>query len=137
VPQDVSDANFSLVNAADPTKKALFSLSWDKHRRRPQFYSAQRIQRICNPRRHPDLQQQQDVFRFAHGIRISPRHGNTDSLTDEVTGSVYEREVSTDLPTSKQFLSPRLYLNTGATAAAIACDCAGLYLENRLLKDTP
>ena len=34
-----------------------------------------------------------------------------------------------DLPANTQFLSPRLYLNTGATAAAVAYDCAGLYLE--------
>jgi hypothetical protein len=26
-------------------------------------------------------------------------------------------------------LSPRLFLNTGATAAAVAFDCAGVYLE--------
>jgi hypothetical protein len=48
---------------------------------------------------------------------------------NEVTGAVYEREITTDLPASTQFLSPRLYLNTGATAAAVAYDCAGLYLE--------
>jgi hypothetical protein len=48
---------------------------------------------------------------------------------NEVTGAVFEREVTSDLPASTQFLSPRLYLNTGATAAAVAYDCAGLYLE--------
>ena len=48
---------------------------------------------------------------------------------NEVTGAVYEREITADLPASAQFLSPRLYLNTGATAAAVAYDCAGLYLE--------
>jgi hypothetical protein len=48
---------------------------------------------------------------------------------NEVTGAVYEREITTDLPATTQFLSPRLYLNTGATAAAVAYDCAGLYLE--------
>jgi hypothetical protein len=48
---------------------------------------------------------------------------------NEVTGTVFEREITSDLPASTQFLSPRLYLNTGATAAAVAYDCAGLYLE--------
>ena len=48
---------------------------------------------------------------------------------NEVTGAVYEREITADLPATTQFLSPRLYLNTGATAAAVAYDCAGLYLE--------
>ena len=28
-----------------------------------------------------------------------------------------------------QFLSPRLFMNTGATAAAVAYDCAGVYVE--------
>lgn len=46
---------------------------------------------------------------------------------NEVTGAVFEREITSDLPASTQFLSPRLYLNTGA--AAVAYDCAGLYLE--------
>jgi hypothetical protein len=48
---------------------------------------------------------------------------------NEVTGAVFEQEITADLPVITQFLSPRLYLNTGATAAAVAYDCAGLYLE--------
>lgn len=48
---------------------------------------------------------------------------------NEVTGAVFEQEITADLPANTQFLSPRLYLNTGATAAAVAYDCAGLYLE--------
>lgn len=50
-------------------------------------------------------------------------------VVDEVTGAVFEQEINTDLPAATQFLSPRLFLNTGATAAALAYDCAGLYLE--------
>ena len=50
-------------------------------------------------------------------------------VVNEVTGSVFEQEITADLPANTQFLSPRLYLNTGATAAAVAYDCAGLYLE--------
>ena len=48
---------------------------------------------------------------------------------NEVTGAVFEQEITTDLPANTQFLSPRLYLNTGATAAAVAYDCSGLYIE--------
>ena len=42
---------------------------------------------------------------------------------------VFEQEITTDLPASNQFLSPRLFMNNGATAAAVAFDCSGLYLE--------
>ena len=48
---------------------------------------------------------------------------------DEVSGAVFEQEVTADLPAANQFLSPRLFLNNGATAAAVAFDCAGVYLE--------
>jgi hypothetical protein len=48
---------------------------------------------------------------------------------DEATGTVFERELTTLLPASTQFLSPRLYMNNGATAAAVAFDCSGLYIE--------
>ena len=47
----------------------------------------------------------------------------------EVTGAVLEQEITADLPANTQFLSPRLYLNTGATAAAVAYDCSGVYVE--------
>ena len=46
-----------------------------------------------------------------------------------VTKLVFEQEITADLPAATQFLSPRLFLNTGATAAAVAYDCAGVYLE--------
>jgi hypothetical protein len=50
-------------------------------------------------------------------------------VVDEVSGAVFEQEVTADLPAATQFLSPRLFLNTGATAAAVAYDCAGVYVE--------
>lgn len=50
-------------------------------------------------------------------------------LVDEVSGAIFEDEITADLPANTQFLSPRLYLNNGATAATVAYDCAGLYLE--------
>ena len=48
---------------------------------------------------------------------------------NEVTGAIFEQEITADLPAATQFLSPRLFLNTGATAAAVAYDCAGVYVE--------
>ena len=50
-------------------------------------------------------------------------------VVDEVFGAIFEQEITADLPAVTQFLSPRLYLNTGPTAAAVAYDCAGVYLE--------
>lgn len=50
-------------------------------------------------------------------------------VVDDVSGAVVEQEITADLPANTQFLSPRLFLNTGATAAAVAYDCAGVYLE--------
>ncbi len=50
-------------------------------------------------------------------------------IVDEPSGTVFERELTTDLPASTQFLSPRLYMNNGATAAAVAFDCSGVYVE--------
>ena len=50
-------------------------------------------------------------------------------VVDEVSGTVFEQEIAADLPANTQFLSPRLFMNNGATAAAVAYDCAGVYLE--------
>jgi hypothetical protein len=50
-------------------------------------------------------------------------------LVNEVSGAVFEAEITADLLANTQFLSPRFYLNTGATAAAVAYDCSGLYIE--------
>jgi hypothetical protein len=50
-------------------------------------------------------------------------------VVDEVSGAIFEQEITADLPAATQFLSPRLFMNTGATAAAVAYDCAGVYLE--------
>jgi hypothetical protein len=48
---------------------------------------------------------------------------------DEVSGAVLEQEIAADLPAATQFLSPRQFRNNGATAAAVAYDCPGVYLE--------
>ena len=50
-------------------------------------------------------------------------------VVDEVSGAVFEQEIAADLPANTQFLSPRLFMNNGATAAAVAYDCSGVYLE--------
>lgn len=50
-------------------------------------------------------------------------------VVDEVSGAVFEQEISADLPANTQFLSPRLFMNNGATAAAVAYDCSGVYVE--------
>lgn len=50
-------------------------------------------------------------------------------VVDEVSGAVFEQEITADLPANTQFLSPRLFLNNGATAAAVAYDWVGVYLE--------
>ena len=34
-----------------------------------------------------------------------------------------------DIPAAATFLSPRNFMNNGATAAAVAADCAGVYVE--------
>lgn len=47
----------------------------------------------------------------------------------EVSGAVFAQEITADLPTAAQFLSPWLFMNNGATAAAVAYDCARVYLE--------
>ncbi|SNR73319.1 DUF2793 domain-containing protein [Paracoccus sediminis] len=50
-------------------------------------------------------------------------------LVEEVSGAVAEATISTDMPAATQLLSPRNYLNNGTTAAAVAYDCSGVYVE--------
>ena len=42
---------------------------------------------------------------------------------------MFEQEITADLPANTQFLSPRLFINNAATAAAVAYDCSGVYVE--------
>ena len=49
--------------------------------------------------------------------------------TDDVTGAVFEQEVTTDLVPATTLLSPRMFMNNGATAAAVAFECSGLNIE--------
>lgn len=41
----------------------------------------------------------------------------------------FGQEITAGLPAVTQFLSPRLYMNSAATAATGACDCSGVYVE--------
>ena len=50
-------------------------------------------------------------------------------VTDDVTGAVFEQEVTTDLVPNTTLLSPRMFMNNGATAAAVAFECSGLHIE--------
>ena len=50
-------------------------------------------------------------------------------VVDEVSGAAVEFTIATDMPAATQLLSPRNYMNNGATAAAVAYDCAGVYVE--------
>ncbi len=50
-------------------------------------------------------------------------------VVEEVSGVAAEFTVTTDMPATTQLLSPRNYMNNGATAAAVAYDCSGVYVE--------
>jgi hypothetical protein len=50
-------------------------------------------------------------------------------VVEEVSGAAGEFTITTDMPATTQLLSPRNYMNNGATAAAVAYDCSGVYVE--------
>ena len=50
-------------------------------------------------------------------------------IVEEVSGAVVEFTIDTDIPAATQLLSPRNYMNNGGTAAAVAFDCSGVYVE--------
>ncbi|MDZ4120219.1 DUF2793 domain-containing protein [Phaeovulum sp.] len=50
-------------------------------------------------------------------------------VVEEVSGAAVEFTITSDMPAATQFLSPRNYMNNGATAAAVAYDCSGVYVE--------
>lgn len=50
-------------------------------------------------------------------------------VVEEVTGAAVEFTIATDMPAATQLLSPRNHMNNGATAAVVAYDCAGVYVE--------
>jgi hypothetical protein len=50
-------------------------------------------------------------------------------VVEEGSGAAVEFTITTDMPAATQLLSPRNYVNNGATAAAVAYDCSGIYVE--------
>jgi hypothetical protein len=50
-------------------------------------------------------------------------------VVEEVSDAIAEVEITANLPAATQLLSPRNYMNTGSTAAAVAYDCSGVYVE--------
>jgi len=50
-------------------------------------------------------------------------------VVEEVSGAVVEAMLDTDIPAATQLLSPRNFMNNGATASAVAYDCSGVYVE--------
>ena len=50
-------------------------------------------------------------------------------IVEEVSGAVAEFTLTADIPAATQLLSPRNYMNNGATSAAVAYDCSGVYVE--------
>ena len=50
-------------------------------------------------------------------------------VVEEVSGVIAEATITTDMPAATQLLSPRNYLNNGSTAAVVAYDCSGVYVE--------
>lgn len=50
-------------------------------------------------------------------------------VVEEVSGAVVEAVLDSDIPAATQLLSPRNFMNNGATAAAVAYDCSGVYVE--------
>lgn len=63
-------------------------------------------------------------------IMAAPNSGTIGvRVVNETTGDSTELTISTDMPVATQFLSPHNYMNNDATAAAVAYDCAGVYIE--------
>ena len=64
------------------------------------------------------------------GLLAGPNSRETGvRVVEEGSGAVVEVMVDTDIPAATQLLSPRNYMNNGATAAAVAFDCSGVYVE--------
>ena len=71
-------------------------------------------------------------------IAASPNGGDIGiRVVEEVSGAAVEFTIATDMPAATQLLSPRNYINTDATAAAVAYDCFGVYVETdiRAMRD--
>lgn len=81
----------------------------------------------------PTLTDMGASFAFATGgvltlfVAAPPSRGSLwIRVVKEVSGAVFEQETTADMPAATEFLSPRFYMNYGATAAAVACHCSGV-----------
>ena len=54
---------------------------------------------------------------------------NGSSVSVRVVDDVFKQEIVANLPAKTQLPSPRLFMNNGATAAAVAYICSGVYVE--------
>jgi hypothetical protein len=52
------------------------------------------------------------------------------ALVEKVSGAVFEQGIIADLPATTRFLSPWLFADNGATAAAVAYGFSGVYVES-------
>lgn len=64
-------------------------------------------------------------------INAAPRNGGSvlKRVVVEVSDVAFEHEVAADLPANTQFLSPWMFMNNGAMAAAVAYSCSGVYVD--------
>lgn len=83
-------------------------------------------------RRRADAHRHGGEFQCRDGWALTlfiatPSNGNSVwvRVVEEVSGAVFELEITADLPAYTEFLSPRLFLNNGSTAAAAAYNCSG------------
>ncbi len=51
-------------------------------------------------------------------------------IVREDNGSIVDGSFNSDLPSNTTFLTVHLYMNNGGTAAAVAFDCSGVYIES-------
>lgn len=63
------------------------------------------------------------------GIGIPNSSSARGLAVGEVSGALFEHRITVDLRANTQFQSPRLFMNNRAAAAAVADDCAGVYVE--------
>jgi Protein of unknown function (DUF2793) len=63
------------------------------------------------------------IYAVPNGASIGVR------ITCENTGAVFEQDLTTKIPANATFLSVRNFVHNGGVAAAVAYDCAGVYLE--------
>lgn len=64
------------------------------------------------------------LFSRPNGSSISAR------VVNEANGKAFDAELTAGIPAANTFLSPRIHMDNGPTAAAVAFDCYGVYVES-------